>query len=325
MDSVREEHDLIGDRGVPAHVHYGIHTLRAVENFPLTGIALSAHPELVIALAEVKEAVALAHGDLGTLPRERVDAIVAACGEVRDGRLHDQFVVDVFQGGAGTSSNMNVNEVIANRALELLGHERGAYAHLHPNDDVNRSQSTNDVYPTAAKLALYAATGRLLDAMSVLANAFTERGGAFAKVVKLGRTQLQDAVPMTLGQEFDAFALTVRDDASLVTRATSALLEVNLGGTAIGTGLNADAGFAQLAVGHLATITSAPVRPARQPVESTQGVGAFLQLSGSLKQFALRLAKICNDLRLLASGPVEAWRNSGCPRCRRGRASCRAR
>jgi aspartate ammonia-lyase len=303
VDSVREEHDLIGDRGVPAHVHYGIHTLRAVENFPLTGIALSAHPELVIALAEVKEAAALAHGDLGTLPRERVDAIVAACGEVRDGRLHDQFVVDVFQGGAGTSSNMNVNEVIANRALELLGHERGAYAHLHPNDDVNRSQSTNDVYPTAAKLALYAATGRLLDAMSVLANAFTERGGAFAKVVKLGRTQLQDAVPMTLGQEFDAFALTVRDDASLVTRATSALLEVNLGGTAIGTGLNADAGFAQLAVGHLATITSAPVRPARQPVESTQGVGAFLQLSGSLKQFALRLAKICNDLRLLASGP----------------------
>ncbi|MFD3331892.1 aspartate ammonia-lyase [Streptomyces sp. NPDC058700] len=303
VDSVREEHDLIGDRGVPAHVYYGIHTLRAVENFPLTGTALSAHPELVIALAEVKEAAALAHGDLGTLPRERVDAIVAACGEVREGRLHDQFVVDVFQGGAGTSSNMNVNEVIANRALELLGHERGAYVHLHPLDDVNRSQSTNDVYPTAAKLAMYAAAGRLLDAMSVLANAFTERGGAFAKVVKLGRTQLQDAVPITLGQEFDAFALTVRDDASLVTRASSALLEVNLGGTAVGTGLNADAGFARLAVAHLATITSVPVRSARQPVESTQGVGGFLQLSGSLKQFALRLSKICNDLRLLCSGP----------------------
>ncbi|WP_055598258.1 aspartate ammonia-lyase [Streptomyces aureus] len=303
MDSVRKEHDLIGERCVPGHVYYGVHTLRAVENFPLTGVALSAHPELVIALAEVKEAAALAHGELGTLPRERVEAIVAACGEVREGRLHDHFVVDVFQGGAGTSSNMNANEVIANRALELLGHERGAYAHLHPNDDVNRSQSTNDVYPTAAKLAMYAAAGRLLDAMSALAHAFTERGGAFAKIVKLGRTQLQDAVPMTLGQEFDAFALTVRDDASLVTRASSALLEVNLGGTAIGTGLNADAGFAQRAVAHLATITSAPVRSARQPVESTQGVGGFIQLSSSLKQFALRLSKICNDLRLLCSGP----------------------
>ncbi|WP_225803688.1 aspartate ammonia-lyase [Streptomyces sp. NK15101] len=299
----REEHDLIGGREVGADVYWGIHTLRALENFPITGIPLSSHPELVAALAAVKEAAALAHLELGTLHEEQVRAITSACREIREGRLHDQFVVDVFQGGAGTSANMNANEVIANRALELMGHARGGYAHLHPNDDVNRSQSTNDVYPTAAKLALYAAAGRLLDAMSVLRNAFAERGGAFAKTVKLGRTQLQDAVPMTLGREFDAFALTVRDDAELIRLASEALLEVNLGGTAVGTGLNADAGFAALAVTHLAAVSSAPVRPARDLVESTQGVGGFIRFSGALRQFALRLSKICNDLRLLASGP----------------------
>ncbi|WP_448321678.1 aspartate ammonia-lyase [Streptomyces sp. CO7] len=299
----REEHDLLGDREVEAGVYWGIHTLRARENFPLTGIAMSAHPELVVALAAVKEAAALAHLELGTLPEERGRAVVRACREIREGRLHDQFVVDVFQGGAGTSANMNANEVVANRALELMGHARGDYAHLHPNDDVNRSQSTNDVYPTAAKLALYTATDRLLDAMTVLGDAFAERGGAFARTVKLGRTQLQDAVPMTLGQEFDAFALTVRDDAELLRLAADGLLDVNLGGTAIGTGLNADPGFARLAVAHLAVLCSAPVRSAGDLVESTQGVGGFLRLSGALRQFALRLSKICNDLRLLASGP----------------------
>ncbi|MFF9150202.1 aspartate ammonia-lyase [Streptomyces sp. NPDC014861] len=299
----REERDLIGVREVRADVYWGIHTLRALENFPLTGIALSAHPELVVALAGVKEAAALAHLDLGTLAQERALAVVAACREIREGSLHDQFVVDVLQGGAGTSANMNANEVIANRALELLGHARGSYAHLHPHDDVNRSQSTNDVYPTAVKLALYSASGRLLDGMAVLRDAFAERGGAFAKTVKLGRTQLQDAVPMTLGQEFDAFALTVRDDAEFVRQAADCLPEVNLGGTAIGTGLNADAGFARLAVGHLRTVTGAPVRAARDLVEGTQGVGGFLRLSGALRQFALRLSKMCNDLRLLASGP----------------------
>ncbi|GHJ96763.1 aspartate ammonia-lyase [Streptomyces sp. NE5-10] len=299
----REEKDLIGVREVRGDVYWGIHTLRALENFPLTGLPLSAHPELVAALAAVKEAAALAHLDLGTLPEARARAIEAACREIRAGRLSDQFVVDVFQGGAGTSANMNANEVIANRALELLGHPRGSYEHLHPLDDVNRSQSTNDVYPTAVKLALHSAAGRLLDGMAVLRNAFVERGGAFAKTVKLGRTQLQDAVPMTLGREFDAFALTVRDDADFVRLAADSLLEVNLGGTAIGTGLNADDGFAPLAVRHLGTLSASPVRAARDLVESTQGVGGFLRLSGALRQFALRLSKICNDLRLLASGP----------------------
>ncbi|MFE1377997.1 aspartate ammonia-lyase [Streptomyces sp. NPDC058740] len=299
----REEKDLIGVREIGEDVYWGIHTLRALENFPLTGLPLSVHPELVAALAAVKEAAALAHLDLGTLPEERARAVVAACREIRAGRLLDQFVVDVLQGGAGTSANMNANEVIANRALELLGHARGSYEHLHPHDDVNRSQSTNDVYPTAVKLALHSATGHLLDGMTVLRNAFVERGGAFAKTVKLGRTQLQDAVPMTLGQEFDAFALTVRDDADFVRLAADSLLEVNLGGTAIGTGLNADEGFADLAVHHLRTVSAARVRAARDLVESTQGVGAFLRLSGALRQFALRLSKVCNDLRLLASGP----------------------
>ncbi|WP_327160198.1 aspartate ammonia-lyase [Streptomyces zaomyceticus] len=304
MNAQREESDLIGSRGVPPDVYFGIHTLRARDNFPLTGVPLSAHPELVRALASVKEAAALAHGELATLPAARARAIVAACREIRAGGLRDQFVVDVFQGGAGTSSNMNVNEVIANRALELLGHPRGAYEHLHPNDDVNRGQSTNDVYPTAVKLALRDAAGRLMDGMSVLANALTDRGGAFAKTYKLGRTQLQDAVPMTLGHEFDVFALTVRDDAVLVQRAAEALCEVNLGGTAIGTGLNADPGFGRAVIVHLAAVTGAPVHQARDLMESTQGMGAFLQLSGAVRQFALRLSKICNDLRLLGSGPT---------------------
>ncbi|MFE0701140.1 aspartate ammonia-lyase [Streptomyces sp. NPDC058872] len=299
----REEKDVIGVREVKEDVYWGIHTLRALENFPLTGLPLAVHPELVVALAAVKEAAALAHLDLGTLPEERARAIVAACREIRGGRLLDQFVVDVLQGGAGTSANMNANEVIANRALELLGHARGSYEHLHPHDDVNRSQSTNDVYPTAVKLALHSAAGHLLDGMAVLRNAFVERGGAFTKTVKLGRTQLQDAVPMTLGQEFDAFALTVRDDADFIRLAADSLLEVNLGGTAIGTGLNADDGFARLAVHHLRAISAFPVRAARDLVESTQGVGGFLRLSGALRQFALRLSKMCSDLRLLASGP----------------------
>ncbi|MFE5512282.1 lyase family protein [Streptomyces sp. NPDC056529] len=297
-----------------------MHTLRARENFPLTGIALSSHPELVVALACMKEAAALAHLELGTLPKGRARAIVRACREIREGRLHDQFVVDVFQGGAGTSANMNANEVVANRALELMGHARGDYAHLHPNDDVHRSQSTNDVYPTAAKLCLYAAAGTLLDGMAVLRDAFAERGGAFAKTVKLGRTQLQDAVPMALGREFGAFALTIRDDAELVGLAADGLLEVDLGGTAIGTGLNADGGFARLAVAHLAVVSSSPVRAAHDLVESTQGVGGFLRLR---RAEAVRLPPL-QDLQRPPDGGLGARAGLGeirCRSCRPGRAS----
>ncbi|WP_431683757.1 aspartate ammonia-lyase [Kitasatospora sp. KL5] len=300
---LRTEHDLIGDRDLPADAYIGIHTLRAVENFPLSGIPLSAHPELVSALASVKQAAALAHRDLGVLDAERAGAIVRACEEIRAGALHEHFVVDVLQGGAGTSTNMNANEVIANRALEILGAVRGDYARLGPNDHVNLGQSTNDAYPTAVKIALHAAARGLGLAQGVLADALADRAHAFGDVVKLGRTQLQDAVPMTLGQEFGAFALGVCDDTTAVEHAARALCEVTMGGTAIGTGLNAHPGFAEACTDHLARITRMPLRPARDLVEATQGVGAFIELSSALRRFALRLIKVCNDLRLLASGP----------------------
>ncbi|GAA4876780.1 aspartate ammonia-lyase [Kitasatospora terrestris] len=299
----RVEHDLLGDRELPADAYIGIHTLRAAENFPLTGTPISVHPELVAAIAAVKQAAALAHCDLGVLDTGLGDAIAAACQEIRSGLWHEHFVVDVLQGGAGTSTNMNANEVIANRALQLLGSEPGNYALLSPNDHVNLGQSTNDAYPTAVKLALHEATRVLMPSMDRLATALAERATAFEDIVKLGRTQLQDAVPMTLGQEFRAFELGVRDDITVLHRSAEALCEINMGGTAIGTGLNAHPGFAQACADHLARITGVPVHPARDLVEATQSTGAFIELSSALKRFALRLVKLCNDLRLLASGP----------------------
>nr|WP_285737379.1 aspartate ammonia-lyase [Kitasatospora phosalacinea] len=299
----RVEHDLLGERELPAGAYIGIHTLRATENFPLTGTPVSVHPELVTALAAVKQAAALAHRELGVLDARRCEAVVAACREIRAGLWHEHFVVDVLQGGAGTSTNMNANEVIANRALEILGSAPGDYALLSPNDHVNLGQSTNDAYPTAVKLALHEAAHALAPAMERLSAALAERGAAFADVVKLGRTQLQDAVPMTLGQEFGAFALGVRDDTAVLLRSTRALCEITMGGTAIGTGLNAHPGFARACADHLAEITGVPVHPARDLVEATQSTGAFIELSHALKRFALRLVKLCNDLRLLSSGP----------------------
>ncbi|MFG2825464.1 aspartate ammonia-lyase [Kitasatospora sp. NPDC048365] len=299
----RVEHDLLGDRELPADAYIGIHTLRATENFPLTGTPVSVHPELVAAVAAVKQAAALAHADLGVLDPLLADAIVHACREIRAGLWHEHFLVDVLQGGAGTSTNMNANEVIANRALQILGSKPGNYALLSPNDHVNLGQSTNDAYPTAVKLALYEAAHALIPSMGRLAGSLAERGTAFEDIVKLGRTQLQDAVPMTLGQEFKAFELGVRDDIAVLNRSTQALCEINMGGTAIGTGLNAYPGFAQACADHLAKITAVPVHPARDLVEATQSTGAFIELSSALKRFALRLVKLCNDLRLLASGP----------------------
>ncbi|MEW1910911.1 aspartate ammonia-lyase [Kitasatospora sp. NPDC085895] len=316
--SLRTEHDLIGDRDLPADAYIGIHTLRAVENFPLSGIPLSAHPELVCALASVKQAAALANRDLGVLDPERAGAIARACEEIREGALHDHFLVDVLQGGAGTSTNMNANEVVANRALDLLGAARGDYARLSPNGHVNLGQSTNDAYPTAVKTALYAAARGLNLAQGVLADTLADRAHAFADVVKLGRTQLQDAVPMTLGQEFAAFSLGVRDDTAAIEHAARALCEINMGGTAIGTGLNAHPGFAEACTGHLARVTGIPVRTARDLVEATQGVGAFIELSGALRRFALRLVKVCNDLRLLASGPQAGFAEIRLPELQAG-------
>ncbi|GHC58320.1 aspartate ammonia-lyase [Streptomyces cinnamoneus] len=299
----RTEHDLLGERDVPTAAYYGVHTLRAVENFPITGTRISAHPELVTALASVKQATALANRDLGLLDDRKADAIVKACEEIRAGQWHDHFVVDVIQGGAGTSTNMNANEVIANRALELLGHDKGDYRHLHPLEDVNAGQSTNDVYPTSVNLSLQLAADRLLDAMDVLRRAFADKAKEFADVLKMGRTQLQDAVPMTLGQEFSAYAVMLDEDRARLAEACALLREINLGGTAIGTGLNAHPHYAELACRHLSAITGIPFTVAGDLVEATQDMGAFVQLSGVLKRIAVKLSKTCNDLRLLSCGP----------------------
>jgi aspartate ammonia-lyase len=309
----RVEHDLLGDRTVPASAYYGVHTVRAAENFPISGTPISAYPDLIVALACVKQAAARANLELGLLDEATAGAIVLACEEIRAGHLHGEFIVDVFQGGAGTSTNMNANEVIANRALEHLGRPRGDYATVHPLDDVNKGQSTNDVYPTAAKLALRFAIDRLLQAMEELRGRFAAKAAEFADVVKMGRTQLQDAVPMTLGQEFGTYGVMLEEDKERLAEAATLILEVNLGGTAIGTGLNAPAGYSAVACRHLAEITGLPVVPAANLVEATQDVGAFVQLSGVLKRIAVKLSKVCNDLRLLSSGPRAGFNEINLP------------
>ena len=309
----RLEHDLLGDREVPAEAYYGVHTLRAQENFPITGITIAVYPDLIRALAQIKKAAAQANQELGLLDARRADAIVAACREVIDGQWHDQFVVDVIQGGAGTSTNMNANEVIANRALELLGHARGEYKHLHPNEHVNMSQSTNDVYPTALKLATYVGIFRLVDAMAYLRRAFERKADEFADVLKMGRTQLQDAVPMTLGQEFSTYAVMLGEDEERLKEAALLIREINLGATAIGTGINAHPDYAPLVCRKLAEISGIPVITAPNLIEVTQDCGSFVQLSGVLKRVAVKLSKVCNDLRLLSSGPRSGFNEINLP------------
>ena len=299
----RTEHDLIGEREVPADVYFGIHTLRAVENFSITGRSISSYPSLVEALAAVKQACALANAELGLLDRALCDAIVGACKEVREGKLHEYFVVDVIQGGAGTSTNMNANEVIANRGLELMGQPRGAYSILHPLEHVNMSQSTNDEYPTAVKLALRIELDRLYEAMRVIRDAFDRKSKEFVHLLKMGRTQLQDAVPMTLGQEFSTYAIMLEEDRERLQEAKLLIQEINLGATAIGTGINAPAEYAPLATAKLREASGIPFVTATNLVEATQDAGAFVQLSGVLKRIAVKLSKTCNDLRLLSSGP----------------------
>ncbi len=299
----RTEHDLLGDREVPAHAYYGVHSLRALENFPITGTAISIYPDLVVALACVKQAAAIANSELGLLDEERAQAIRLACEEVRAGRLLEEFVVDVIQGGAGTSTNMNANEVICNRALELLGHGKGEYRHLHPLDHVNMSQSTNDVYPTAVKLALQFGIRRLAAEMRALRLAFEAKASEFNDVLKVGRTQLQDAVPMTLGQEFSTYAVMLGEDESRLAEAAALVREINLGATAIGTGINAHPDYAALVTRRLSEISGFAFLVSPNLVEATQDVGSFVQLSGVLKRVAVKLSKTCNDLRLLSSGP----------------------
>ncbi|GAC1336914.1 MAG: aspartate ammonia-lyase [Beijerinckiaceae bacterium] len=302
--ATRREHDLLGERDVPSDAYWGVHTLRAVENFPITGVPVGHFPEFVRALALVKQAAARANKRLGHLPAQKADAIDRACDRIaREGRFHDQFVVDAVQGGAGTSTNMNANEVVANVALEILGHAKGDYSALHPNDDVNMSQSTNDAYPTALRLAIIFAADPLIEALDELAFACKAKAVEFGDVLKIGRTQLQDAVPMTLGQEFDAFFATIKEDEARLREGAALFREVNLGATAIGTGINADPRYAALAVEELARAAHQALVPASNLIEATSDMGAFVFFSGVLKRVAVKLSKICNDLRLLSSGP----------------------
>jgi aspartate ammonia-lyase len=307
MDAIarptRLEHDFLGDKDIPFDAYWGVHTGRAVDNFPISGQTVAQMPELVRALAFVKKAAALTNAELAVITKSQCKAIVMACDDLIAGLLHEQFVVDVIQGGAGTSTNMNANEVIANRALEHLGFEKGRYDVLHPNDHVNASQSTNDVYPTALRVAAWFGIEGLLNAMVDLRGAFEAKAEEFKSVLKIGRTQLQDAVPMTLGQEFLTYAIMIGEDEQRLREARMLVNEVNLGATAIGTGINAPAGYSEMVIPLLAKVSGVPVVKAANLVEATQDTGSFVQLSGVLKRVACKLSKVCNDLRLLSSGP----------------------
>ncbi|WP_208858202.1 aspartate ammonia-lyase [Ensifer sp. LC163] len=303
VEPCRTERDFLGEIVLPAASLYGIQTARAVANFSITDVPLSHFPELVVALAQVKKACALANAECGALDADVSAAIVAACDEIIAGQHHQSFVVDMIQGGAGTSTNMNANEVIANVALKNSGYAPGDYQHLHPNDHVNRSQSTNDVYPTAMRLAVLSQCGALTRAQERLRVAFLDKAREFATIAKVGRTQLQDAVPMTLGMEFAAFAVTVEEDIERIYQLSELLRELNLGGTAIGTGINTPAGYGPVAVTHLSQISGERLVLAKDLIEATSDLGAFVTFSGVLKRIAVKLSKIANDLRLLSSGP----------------------
>ena len=299
----RREHDLLGERELPETAYYGVQTLRGMENFPLSGISLKHFQHFVRALAFVKKAAAAANSELGVLDPRQAEAITAACDEIIAGALHEHFTVDMIQGGAGTSTNMNANEVIANRALELLGHRKGEYHYLHPNDHVNRSQSTNDVYPTAVKLGVVLTLRDTVSALRELRTGLEAKAAEFASVLKMGRTENQDAVPMTLGQEFGAYAVMIGDGIRHLEQASVELLNMNMGATAIGTGINSPPGYAELCTRRLAEISGLPVTPAADLVEATQDSGEFALMSSVMKTAAVQLSKICNDLRWLSSGP----------------------
>ena len=309
----RREHDLLGERNVPNEYLYGIQTLRAAENFNISGVSLNFYPDLIRALAMVKLAAARANQDLGLLEKSLGDAIIRACNEIVNGKYHLHFIVDMIQGGAGTSTNMNANEVIANRALEILGYERGDYRHCHPNNHVNLSQSTNDAYPTAVKMALINSNRTLLATLKQLISALRKKGEGFQQVIKMGRTQLQDAVPMTLGQEFESYAVTLEEEVERLNQNAELFLEVNMGATAIGTGINADRRYPDLVIKHLARVTGLKVVKARNLVEATQDTGAFVMYSSALKRLAVKLSKISSDLRLLSSGPRAGFNEINLP------------
>ncbi len=299
----RTETDSLGSMEIPASVFWGVHTARALVNFPITRRAINNYPDLVRALARVKQAAARANREIGVLEPAKAEVIDSVCERIVAGELHDQFVVGVIQGGAGTSTNMNTNEVIANAGLQMMGRELGDYSELHPIDDVNRSQSTNDVYPTAIKLAMVFGVQRLLAEHALLTRAFARKGTEFAHVLKVGRTQLQDAVPMTLGQEFSGFAHTLQEDYDRLSEVIPWLNEINMGATAIGTGITADPRYAEAVRRHLEEVTGIRQETAPDLIEATADAGIFMTVSGTLKRAAVKLSKICNDLRLISSGP----------------------
>jgi len=301
--ATRLEHDLLGEREVPAEYYYGVQTLRALENFNISGVTLNFYPDLIDALAMVKQAAAEANCELGLLEPKIKDAIVKACIEITNGKFHNQFVVDMIQGGAGTSTNMNANEVIANRALEHLGYSKGQYQQCHPLNHVNMSQSTNDAYPTAVKIALINSNKKLVRVLESLIESFRAKAKEFSHVIKMGRTQLQDAVPMTLGQEFEAYAVTLSEEVERLNQNVRLFLEVNMGATAIGTGINSDPDYPEKVIKHLRKITGLELVLASNLVEATQDTGAFVMYSSAVKRLAVKLSKISNDLRLLSSGP----------------------
>lgn len=314
----REEHDLLGHKHIRADLRYGIQTARALENFPLSGVAISSFPTLIRAIGIVKKAAAIGNFAVDGLDKVKFDAIGKACDDVISGQLNADFVVDVYQGGAGTSTNMNANEVIANRALEYLGLEYGTYSAVHPNDDVNRSQSTNDVYPTAIRLSIILSSEELLDSLKVLIGSLERKASEFRSYVKLGRTQLQDAVPITLGQEFGAFASTFKEDLLRVADGTRLFSEVNLGGTAIGTGINAPAGYVERAFEAMRELSGTPLVQSSDLVEASWDTGAFVTFSGILKRISVKLSKVANDLRLMSSGPRGGLAEIRLPACQPG-------
>lgn len=299
----RVESDLLGELQVPAEAYYGVQTQRAINNYKISGKHMCDYPEYVKAIAYVKLAAAEANHELGQLPDDVADAMCRACREIIDGKFHENFVTDMVQGGAGTSVNMNANEVIANRALELMGYEKGDYQHCWPNDHCNCGQSTNDVYPTTIRLTFIKMNKQLVAALERLVASFRKKGEEFKNNIKMGRTQLQDAVPMTSGQEFTAFANTLEEEIGNLNRNVELMLEINMGATAIGTGLNAVPGYAELCTKKLAELTGENFTLGKDLVEATPDTGDYVSYSGALKRLAVKLSKICNDLRLMASGP----------------------
>lgn len=300
----RTEKDLLGNKEIPIDAYYGVQTLRAIENFSdISGITISAYPEFVKALAMIKWASAKANQELDLLPKNIADAITNACEEIIGGKYHDQFLVDMIQGGAGTSTNMNINEVVANRALELLGHKKGEYTYCHPNNHVNLSQSTNDAYPTSFKLAFINTNKKLVEELKLLVDSFRKKEKEFQDVLKMGRTQLQDAVPMTVGQEFGAFATTLQEEIARLNQMAELFLTINMGATAIGTGINTEPEYAELSVKYLRKISGMDFANAPNLIEATPDTSAMVMYSSALKRMAVKLSTTCNDLRLLSSGP----------------------